>query len=259
MADRYFLGGRDLEMLEIRRLLERHAPNDFVDKGLAWGARLSAYGDELTAAQASGLTPVLLELIDDLPPSAFDRGQAVIVDHHGPLAGHRRPTSIEQVFVRLGLPRRVWTRRLALVAANDRGHIVAMKEIGASAEEMVAIRAEDRAAQGVSGADEAEAARAIATRVQKGRATWIETASSTSSAIADQMHVDLGGPGYERLVVVMPGKIAAFGDGAMIEHLATIRGSYWGGDLPAAGFWGTDLPEGCERERILTRIEAVVS
>jgi len=258
-SDFYFLGGRDLEMAEIAKLLAEHAPGRVHDKQLAWGARLSAYRAELMRAVAAGETPVLVELEDDLPPDAFDRAcSVVVIDHHGSRAGQDRPTSIEQVFVRLGLPAKAWTRRLALVAANDRGHIAGMREIGASREEMTAIRAEDRATQGVSATDEVEAVRAMASRRMRGRAAWVETTSNTSSAIADRMHADVGGPGYERLIVVMPGKVAAFGDGTMIEALRlAFPGSYWGGDLPRAGFWGMDLPGKAERQQTLERIAGI--
>jgi len=259
MADLYFLGGQDLEMTEIRHLLEQHAPGRYCDKRLAWGAKFSDYTDDIAATLDAGDTPVFIELIDDLPPEAFDRARAAVIDHHGPLAGHDRPTSIEQLFARLGLPQTQWTPRLALIAANDRGHIAAMKEMGASTAEMAAIREEDRAAQGVTVEDEVEAERAIAARRSEGRLTIVETVSRTSSAIADQMHVDLGGPGYERLIVVMPGKFAAFGDGAMITALAAaFPGSYWGGDLPRAGFWGMDLPQDSLHDEVLARIETIV-
>ena len=102
MAYRFFLGGRDLEMVEIRRLLDRHAAGRIEDKRLAWGAALSAYREELLAALARGETPVMIELADDLLADLFDRARVIVVDHHGPLAGHDRPTSIEQVFALLG-------------------------------------------------------------------------------------------------------------------------------------------------------------
>ena len=150
MAYRFFLGGRDLEMVEIRRLLDRHAAGRIEDKRLAWGAALSAYREELLAALARGETPVMIELADDLLADLFDRARVIVVDHHGPLAGHDRPTSIEQVFALLGLPAAAWTRRLALVAANDRAHVAGMRALGATPDEIAEIRAADRAAQGVS-------------------------------------------------------------------------------------------------------------
>ena len=157
MTHRFFLGGRDLEMVEIRRLLDRHAADRIEDKGLAWGAAVSAYHSELLAALPRGETPVLIELKDDLPADLFDRGRTVVVDHHGPLAGHR-PTSIEQIFALLDLPAEAWTRRLELVAANDRTHVAGMRALGATAGEIAEIRAADRAAQGVTAADEARGA-----------------------------------------------------------------------------------------------------
>jgi hypothetical protein len=242
MNYRFLLGGHDLEMVEIRRLLERHAPGRFFDKNLAWGAALSAYRDELLEALRHGEKPVLIELADDLSPDLFDRGRIIVVDHHGPLAGHDKPTSIEQVFSLLNLPPDTWTRRLVLVAANDRAHVAGMRAIGASPAEIAEIRAADRGAQGVTTADEAEAVRAIAARRREGRLTIIETTSRTSSAIADRVLPEMGGPGYERLLVVMPGKVAAFGDGAAIQELGrAFPGSWWGGDLPLAGYWGMQL------------------
>jgi len=251
----FFLGGRDLEMLEIRHLLEAHAAGQVEDLGLAWGARASAYRPGIEAALARGETPVLVELQDDLPPE-IDRARLLAVDHHGEAAA--RPTSIEQVFALLGLPPAAWTRRLALVAANDRGHVAGLLEAGATAEEVAAIRAADRAAQGVTAADEAEAGRAIATRQVSGRLTEVTTSSLTSSAIADRMLPVMGGPGHDALLVVMPGKLAAFAEGRAIQRLAAeVPGGYWGGDLPRRGFWGASRAEGAadpiERVRTILR------
>ena len=245
MRHRFFLGGRDLEMAEIRKLLDRHARDRIEDRHLPWGAKLSQYRDELLAAARHDETPVLIELEDDLPEDAFDRRRAVVVDHHGPRAGANRPTSIEQVFGLLGLPAADWTRWLSLVAANDRAHVAGMRALGASPDEITAVRAADRAAQGVTERDEAEAVRAIAARRREGRLTVVETTGTTSSAIADRMLPELGGPGYRRLLVRMPDEVAVFADGEPISRLGALYpGSWWGGDLPNAGFWGTALASG---------------
>ena len=239
MTHRFFLGGRDLEMQEIRILLDRYAPNRTEDLHLPWGARLSSYRQPLLSALAHGETPVLAELLDDLPPEAFDRAAVIIVDHHGDRAGTAQPTSIEQVFHLLGLPPDAWTRWLSLVSANDRAHVAGMLAIGASRDEIIAIRKADRAAQGVTADDEAEAARVIGERKQDGRLTIITISGTTSSPVADLMLPALGGPGYDRLMVRMRGEVAVFADGTAIERLAAqFPGSWWGGDLPRAGFWG---------------------
>lgn len=244
MRDHYFLGGRDLEMQEIARLLA-DAGVRYTDHALAWGARLSDYGAEIEAANRRGETAVAIELQADMPPDWIAANRVAIVDHHGPLAGTDRPTALEQVFARLALPKHRWTRRLALVAANDRAHVRGLLAADANPAEIAAIRAEDRAAQGVTTADEAEAIRAVEARRTEGRVTIVRTASSTSSAIADRIMPELGGPGYDRLLVIMPERLAAFADGAAIEALARkVPQSWWGGDLPRAGYWGCQRAPG---------------
>lgn len=250
----FLLGGHDLEMLEIRRLIEA-AGAGFVDKGLSWGARMSDYRTEIEAALATGQTPVTVELADDMADDWAPRRRMIVVDHHGGRAGDNQPSSLEQVFGLLGLPKAHWTRRMTLVAANDIGHVERLQRVGATREEILAIRAEDRAAQGVTAADEAEAARAISLRRREGRLTIVETASSTSSAIADGMLPITGGPGYDALLVVMPAKAAVFADGAAIARLAAAFPASWhGGALPHRGFWGAPLPVGEDRAARITDI-----
>jgi hypothetical protein len=88
-----------------------------------------------------------------------------------------------------------------------------------------------------------EAERAIAEREVLGRVTIVSTQSHTSSAIADRMQRIVGGPGFDRLLVVMPKTLAVFGDGAAIAALAAVEPkSWWGGDLPRQGFWGAPRP-----------------
>jgi hypothetical protein len=177
----------------------------------------------------------------------------VVVDHHGARAGHDSPTALEQVFALLGLPASAWTRHFALVAANDRAHVDGLLQAGATATEMRTIRAADRAAQGVTAADEAEAQRAIRARQTHRGIVEVSTSSGTSSAIADRMRPELGGPGYAALLVLMPDKLAAFADGPAIGRLAAaFPGSYWGGDLPQRGYWGVAIPAG-EAARYVAR------
>jgi len=239
--NRYFLGGQDLEMAEIRTLLERHAPGQIVDRHLPWGARYSDYQAEIVQTLSTGQTPVLIELRDDLPPDLFDRSRVIVVDHHDNRAGADQPTSLEQIFDLLRLPKSAWTRHHEMVAANDRAHVAGLRAVGASYAEIAAIRAADRAAQGVTEDDEREAKRAIAARRTEGAVTVVSTTSHTSSAIADRMLPEAGGPGYGRLLVIMPEKLAVFADGPAIAMLAErYPQSWWGGNLPHSGFWGIE-------------------
>ncbi len=235
----FFLGGRDLEMATIRALLDE-AGAAYHDAGLAWGAKASAYRDEIAAVVRDGRTPVLVELADDL---GLPSGTAIVVDHHGAAAGADRPTSLRQVFELLGLPDSRWDRRLRLVDANDRGHVAALVDAGATRAEVAAIRADDRAAQGITSDEEEAAQRAVAAARRHGRLTVVDLPHGRTAAVTDRLEVALGGPGADALLVLSPGEANFFGDGAVVERLAgAFPGSWTGGSLPSRGFWGHRPP-----------------
>jgi len=242
MSHRFFLGGHDLEMVTIGELL-RECGVPFHDKRLGWGARASAYREEIEAALAAGEAPVFVELQLDLD---LPGEHVVVVDHHGERAGGDKPSSLRQVFSLLKLPPERWTRRLALVEANDIGHVRAMQALGASLEEMQAIRHADRAAQGVTEADETAARGAIEARFESpGREfTVVRISHTRASAVADLMDETLGGPGFRNLVVVSPSEVNVFGEGWLVSLLnALLPGGWLGGALPERGFFGHARPE----------------
>ncbi len=238
----FFLGGADLEMMEIARLLRDRRTADpayaMHAKPLPWGAGVSVYGDAAGAALARGETPVLVELRNDV---GLPADRVIDVDHHGGRAGDDKPTSIEQVFALLGRPPRQWTRRLALVAANDRGYIPGLVAAGATPDEIAAIRAEDRAAQGITAEDETEAERAVAQWEQHcgGALTVVTLGHDRFAAVSDRLHRGLGGPGYASLLVLGRSEAQYDGSGDVIACLSrAVSDSWCGGALPERGFWG---------------------
>ncbi len=253
----FFLGGHDLEMITIRDLLAAESV-PFHDSGLAWGANASAYLPEIQAALAAGHRPVLIELENDLPPDLAARVDWI--DHHGPRAGADQPTSLRQVFTRLGLPPARWTRHHDLVAANDRGHIRAMLALDppATRDELLAIRTADRAAQGVTPEDEAAARAAIESReaLARDRLTVVRLASRRTSPAADLLDPALGGPGYEKLLILSPGEVNFFGDGVCVRQLdEAFPGGWSGGDLPKRGYWGhANVPPETVLDWLATRL-----
>lgn len=253
---RFFLGGCDLEMTAIDELLREAGHGDrIVDRSLAWGAHASSYAEDILAALAAGETPVLVELLDDLPDTV-DRSRLIEIDHHGPRAGHGRPTSIEQIFHLVGWPAGlVWTRRRTLVAANDRGHARAMRAIGASPEEIRAIRDADRAAQGITAEVEAESRRALAAARREGPLLIVETTSPTASAVHDFLLPEYGGDGSSDVLVATASTWGFSGDGRVIADLSMTPGCWYGGDLPERGFWGAPLGT-VSRETLVARILA---
>ncbi|MDA1053166.1 MAG: hypothetical protein O3C40_22150 [Planctomycetota bacterium] len=244
--DKFFLGGRDLEMLTIRQLLDEHLPGCYVDHELSWGATAVHYADEINEALAEGLRVVLIELElghDDPWRDEIAAGRVVIVDHHDERAGADQPTALEQIFALLDLPRAAWKRWHVLVAANDRGHVFELQAMGATTEEIVQVRAADRSSQGATPEEEASAREAIGRRemLLDGDLTVVRLPHGRTSTAADAMETALGGPGYHNLLILTPGGATFFGDGTAVQALhARLPNSYYGGALPERGFWGID-------------------
>jgi hypothetical protein len=229
-------------MREVAELLcEAGAGDRIVDKRLAWGAAASAYLTDIRASVAAGETPVLVELAFDLP-SDINRETMIEIDHHGLRAGRDCPSSLRQVFELLRAKDAPveWTRRRALVEANDIGHARGMRAIGADAGEIRAIRDDDRAAQGITAEVEELSLRAIATARRDGGLLVVETEAPTASAIMDFLLPEYGGPADEsaNTLVVMPETVAVFGDGVVIDELRAVPDCWYGGALPETGFWG---------------------
>ena len=235
----FFLGGHDLEMREVRKLIETaDAGLGVHDKGLRWGARASSYLAEIEVALVSGTTPVLVELEDDLPASV-PRAQLIMIDHHGEAAGHDRPGALRQVFELLsGQYQLEWTRWHELVQVNDIGHIAGLRAMGASPAEIRTVRDADRAAQGITGEIEARSREAIRSLRMEGRLGVIHTDLDTASAMTDFLEPEYGGSPVENLLVLMPGKAAFYGVGAAILAMRDWPGCWYGGALPERGYWG---------------------
>ena len=231
----FFLGGYDLEMVTIRDLLNEVAPGRVFDKHLSWGARASAYRGEIEATVESGGKPVLIELLDDLDLN----GAADTIDHHGPRASQNAPTSLHQLFDLLQLPRERWTRWFDLVAANDRGHIREMRRMGATGEEIVRVRAADRAAQGITPEEEraGEEAIAHAERLADGRLVVVRLPHAHSAVVGDRLELSDDPP--ENVLVLCPSEVNFFGRGDLVQALdRQFPGGWYGGALPERGFWG---------------------
>lgn len=148
---KFFLGGNDYEMREIRNHLEQYNV-PFEDKNLGWGAKASAYRDEIKMVVSEGYTPVLVELEID-----FDLPEGVIVvDHHNERAGE--PASILQVLDLLGIEP---NRHDLLVAVNDVSFLHGLLRFGATPEEISEIRAADRGIQAITAEQEKQATVAL--------------------------------------------------------------------------------------------------
>ncbi len=238
MRPLFLLGGYDLEMLEIRKLLQdKKVP--FFDVSAAWGAKLSAYhahfGSFRDYSHVYGI-----ELIEDIPaPENYIR-----IDHHNDFSD--RQASILQVAEILGIPP---DRRMSLVAANDSLYIPGLVELGASKEEIEAIRLEDRAAQGVTQEEETAAGAAIEALKCIEDLTVVSYEGSHFSPITDR----LWGKTKNRLLVHNKDRFTYYGVGAeqfakRFHACKPKANTYWGGGVD--GFFGGDCSD-TPVERIL--------
>jgi hypothetical protein len=228
------------------------------DKGLRWGARASAYQAEIRAALDAGLVPALVELAYDLPED-IGRSRVVEIDHHDKRAGE--PCSLRQTFELLKRPESEWTREYALMAANDVGHMAAMRAMGASATDIRRIRDADRSAQGVTAGDEALAREAASAARPSGRVLVVESATARTSAALDFLEPEYGGPGVGDVVVIAPETVEFYGRKTVIAELSRHYPkpeSWSGGALPERGFWGRNAA-GKEARRLAGEILALAN
>ena len=238
----FFLGGHDLEMVTIGKILKSRQA--FVhDDELSWGATASTYRDRIHSAIDQNRQPVLIELVLDVSSSLLD--QCIIIDHHSERSGATAATSIEQVLDLLNARDECWNRHLELIAANDRGHVRSMRAMSppATDEEIREIRMADLKSQGATEEDLQAARRdtADAEVVCDGRLTTVRTTGRTG-LIAEVRETFFGGPGFRNLLVTGQSEFAFFGEGALVERLVSVSPpspmSWSGGALPEFGFWG---------------------
>ncbi|MBQ9731931.1 MAG: hypothetical protein IJV97_02450 [Alphaproteobacteria bacterium] len=235
-----FAGGYDGEMVEIINAC-REAGVEVVDNHLGWGAAASAYASEIAQAASEGKAPVLVELTLDIEvPST-----SIIVDHHNENVG--KPASLLQVLNLIGVEP---SREQQLIAANDCGYIPGMLALGATAEEVAKVRYADRAAQGITPEQEAEAERAIAAAETVNGVTIIRMAHSKTATVCDRLF----NPEKEQrlLIISEDGESNFFGNGELCQLLQGEKtgktpegwdtysnfGGWIGGNLPTSGFWG---------------------
>jgi hypothetical protein len=217
------LGGHDLEMTTIKNLLEERGVT-FHDRELGWeNACLSAYADVLN----DDLHFVGIELKKDIElPTNYQH-----IDHHNENAD--KPSSLEQVAALLGIE---LTREQQLIAANDKGHIPAMKAIGATKEEIAEIRRLDRLAQGVTKEDERLGKKSIKKNLKvKDGITRVKALTPKFSAITDRLYPN------NKLLIYTETELNYFGEGAKLlstEFDALIKEgkAYFGGT--GDGFFG---------------------
>lgn len=172
---KFLLGGKDLEMVEIKRVLSENKI-EYIDYGLVWGAKLSAYQHELDKLN----TYYAVELEIDL--AYYDN--IIIIDHHG-IAHNHKEASLLQI---LKLLNKMPTRDQQLIAANDARYIKGMKCLGATDAEIASIRKRDKEAQGISEKDECKGREDAKLRKVKNDISIVSTSISSFAPISDALY-----------------------------------------------------------------------
>ncbi|AEE54546.1 hypothetical protein [Haliscomenobacter hydrossis] len=140
----FFLGGMDLEMQEIEKILLEHKEETISNK-LSWKtAKLSSYKASIKERKKTHCL-VFIELTIDDDTILKDLTDYRIIDHHD--ENDSRLSSIEQVAALLNIELSDYHR---LVAINDRAYIPGLLAEGLSRFEIEEIREKDWEAQGIA-------------------------------------------------------------------------------------------------------------
>lgn len=192
----FLLGGKDLEMETIKRILTNHECS-FYDNELSWSnALISSYADIITDHPHRTIYAIELKADMTVPSNV------IIIDHHN--ESRQQPSALEQVANILGSK---LSRFHELVAANDKGYIPGMKAIDATEEEVAHIRLLDRHAQGVTEEEEEAAEADVANVKRDGRLAIVTTALKHFSPIVDRLYP------YDRLLILADDELTYYGDG----------------------------------------------
>lgn len=240
MKERIFLiGGYDLEMLTIKELLQHNKIRCY-DRHLTWdNAFLMHYNEELNLYGDKGECEIYgVELGEEgvgYIPVNYHR-----IDHHNDY--NHLPSALEQTASILHIE---LTREQRLIAANDKGYIPAMQQLGATVDEIQNIRRKDRKAQGVNQYDELLAKEAIKEKAIENNIIVIHSGTNRFSSITDRLFP------YEKLLILTNDELVYYGKGknclvaCFTEYLQSGKMFHGGGDC---GFIGTIAGAFSEKE-----------
>jgi hypothetical protein len=241
----WVLALNDLEALEIRNLLESHGETVCYSSqpwGATWANLETPILDTLTRLRQHRPAAEIIG-VELAGPNRF---AAIDIDHHTYSDADRSSpfSSLEQVADRLGVP---LTRWQTLVALNDRGYIPAMLAAGASPREVVQIRSLDRAAQGITPADEQAAEADIRQHEEhRGAKVLVRCSNNPTSAHSDRLF-----GAAEEILLAGPSQWSYSGPRHKALAAMGLPEPHWSGGSPASGYFGIQDPGPATQFRLL--------
>jgi hypothetical protein len=155
-------------------------------------------------------------------------------------------SSLEQVGIRLGVS---LSHRQQLVAANDRGFIPAMQEMGASNEEIRDVRFQDLNAQGVTAEDIEVARREVGAATVYGGRFLVKSLLNPPTAHADILFLEKGAREW---LVCGPEVWSYTGPRHLQMAALHLIEKHWSGGLPESGYFGVQGSGAQTQQQLLT-------
>ncbi len=234
----------DAEAVAIATYLERHGQTVFRSQQ-PWGASWKGLEPAIGAAVADALAapnPPTVHGVELAGPNPY---HAIDIDHHRYQNDDRSHplSSLEQVATIVGHP---LDRREQLIAANDRAYIPGMKALGATDPEIEAVRQLDRAAQGITPADEARAVADLARAERRGARIHVACSAKPTSAHMDRLY----GQAPE-ILLTSEHEWNYSGPRHLQLAAANFPEQHWSGGSPESGYFGILDPAEPTRGAIL--------
>lgn len=239
----------DGESIEIRNLLQDNNETVIISTQ-PWGASWT----RLEAKVIEQVEKLLAEnpntQVYGVEFSGKARWNAINIDHHQyPNDDRRNPkSSLEQVAEILGVE---LTRHQKLISENDKGYIPAMEQFGASKDEILLVRAQDRLAQGVTPDHERQAVIDLQNAEWCGRKVIVRCPNGATSAITDRIYGQ-----YDEAITIdgVNGKWIYFGNRHHQFFTLTegsVNGARWVGGPNESGYSGAERPNPEVQKKLL--------
>jgi hypothetical protein len=247
----WVLAVNDGEAVEIVRLLQDHDEGTLLSQQ-SWGASWSGLEAEIQAAlrQFRAYNPTG-EIVGIELAGANAYG-ASNIDHHRYDDDDRTCplSSLEQVAARIGAQ---LTRRGQLVAANDRGFIPAMLEMGATDEEIRDVRTQDLDAQGITAEQIAAERREVENaKVFNGR-YLVNSAFDPPTAHGDVLFLEKGASEW---LVCGPNVWSYSGPRHVQMAALLLDEKHWSGGRPECGYFGVQAPGARSQQLLLALFQS---